>query len=169
MSFQFGPLEATDDRAAFSCGQPDLDDWFHHRAGQDQRRGVAKIFVARDDHGIAGFYTLSAFSIIVTDLPEAITRKLPRYDTVPAVLIGRFARHERLRGQGFGEVLMADAIDRVLDASDRLAIYAIVVDAKDEKACAFYQSFGFQPMPSRPQRLFLPLGTARAASAAAAP
>jgi predicted N-acetyltransferase YhbS len=159
LPLQFGPLEASDDRAAFSCGRPELDDWFRQRAGQDQRRQVSQVFVCRDEHGVAGYYTLSAFSIITDDLPGAITKKLPRYDTVPAVLLGRLARHERLRGTGLGELLMADAIERVIQASQNVAMYAIVVDAKDDKAATFYKSLGFQPFPSRANRLFLPLAT----------
>lgn len=161
MPIQFGPLDDEDDRAAFSCGEPALDDWFRNRAGQDQRRRVAQVFVARDDKlGIVGFYSLSAFSIVTHDLPEEIARKLPRYGVIPAVLIGRFARDVRVRGKGVGELLVADAFERILDTSRQVAIYAIIVDAKDEKASAFYQTFGFQPLPLHPLRLFLPLATA---------
>ncbi|MEX2050103.1 MAG: GNAT family N-acetyltransferase [Steroidobacteraceae bacterium] len=164
MPIQFGPLDDKDDRAAFSCGEPALDDWFRNRAGQDRRRRVAQIFVARDDQlGIVGFYSLSAFSIVASDLPTEITRKLPRYDTIPAVLIGRFAGDVRVRGQGIGELLMADAIDRIISTSDQLGIYAIFVDAKNADLAAYYQSFGFQALPSRPLRLFLPLATAHMA------
>ena len=161
MPIQFGPLDDKDDRAAFSCNEPALDGWFRNRAGQDQHRGVAQVFVARDDQlGIVGFYSLSAFSIVANDLPERIARKLPRYDTVPAILIGRLARDVRVHGKGVGELLMADAIARILSTSHQVGIYAIIVDAKDEKVSAFYQTFGFQPLPLHPLRLFLPLATA---------
>lgn len=164
MPIQFGPLDDKDDRAAFSCGQPDLDDWFHRRAGQDDERNIARVFVARDEHGIVGFYSLSVFTLAADQLPEKIARKLPRYGEIPAVLLGRFARHTRMRGLGVGELLMADVIKRVLQWNHEVAIYAIVTDAKDEKLSEFYQSFGFQPLPSRPLRLFLPLATAQKAS-----
>lgn len=161
MPIQFGPLDDKDDRAAFSCGEAALDDWFRNRAGQDQRRHIAQVFVARDDQlSIVGFYSLSAFSIVASDLPAEITCKLPRYDTIPAVLIGRFARDVRVRGRGVGELLMADAIERIIGTSRQLGIYAIFVDAKNERVAEFYQTFGFQPLPLHPLRLFLPLATA---------
>jgi GNAT superfamily N-acetyltransferase len=144
------------DRSSFSCGQPTLDDWFHRRAGQDERRGVARVFVAVDDTlGIVGFYSLSAFTLALESVPDDIARKLPRYDAIPAALIGRLARDQRVRGQGMGELLLADAVRRVLGAAQSIAVFAIVVDAKDEAAAAFYRSFGFLPLPNQPRRLFM--------------
>jgi GNAT superfamily N-acetyltransferase len=95
-------------------------------------------------------------------LPEAIARKLPRYEAIPAALIGRLARDERVRGQGVGELLLADAIRRGLGAGRSIAVFAIVVVAKDDDAVAFYRRSGFQPFLSRPMRLFLPAKTAAA-------
>jgi GNAT superfamily N-acetyltransferase len=165
---QIRPLDVGDDRAAFSCGAPPLDDWFHTRAGQDQRRNVARVFVAVDDqYGIVGFYSLSTLSIVSGELPETLARKLPRYGEVPAILIGRLARDVRVRGRGIGELLLADAIARILDISREIGIYVIVVDAKDAAASDFYKSFGFQPFPSIPMRLFLPVSTAHASQIAA--
>lgn len=155
------PLGARHDRSAFSCGQPDLDDWFRHRARQDDKRNVARVFVAVDDDlGVIGFYSLSAFTLSIHDLPPEIARKLPRYDAIPAALIGRLARDGRARGQGLGELLLADAIRRVLGADRSLAVFVIVVDAKDDRAVQFYKAFGFQAFPLRPKRLFLPTATA---------
>ena len=161
MPIQFGPLDKNENRAAFSCDEPALNDWFHHRAGQDQRRGVAQVFVARDeDLGIVGFYSLSAYSIEANDLPEPIARKLPRYNTIPAALIGRLARDVRVSGRRVGEQLLVDAIERVIGTSHQLGIYAIIVDAKTETIAEFYQTYGFQRFPSRPLRLYLPIATA---------
>ena len=153
-------------RAAFSCGQPALDDWFRRRASQDAKRNVARVFVAVDDDlGVIGFYSLSSFALSIRDLPEEIARKLPRYDAIPAARIGRLARDERARGRGVGELLLADAIRRVLRAGRSIAVFAIVVDAKDERAVDFYTAFGFRRFPLQPHRLFFPTATAVAALA----
>lgn len=161
MGLVIEPLASRHDRAAFSCGEPALDEWFHRRAGQDERRDVARVFVAVDDaFGVVGFYSLSAFTLALADLPDDLARKLPRYDVIPAALIGRLARDERVRGQGVGELLLADAGRRILSASRALAVFAIVVDAKNERAIEFYKAFGFQPFLTRPNRLFLPAATA---------
>jgi ribosomal protein S18 acetylase RimI-like enzyme len=148
----------------FSCGELNLDDWFVHRAGQDTRRDLAQVFVAVDEKlGVVGFYSLGAFSLALDDLPEELGRKLPRYGAIPAALIGRLARDLRVRGQRLGDILLADAIGRVLAAKQQLAVYAIVVDAKNERAQLFYRAFGFTQLPSRPDRLFLLTSTAERA------
>ena len=149
------------DRAAFSCGVASLDDWFRLRAGQDEKRNVARVFVAIDDQGgIVGFYSLSSFTLTIADLPPDYAKRLPRYDAIPAALVGRLARDEKVRGEGIGELLLADAVRRVIGAARSLAIFAIVVEATDENAAAFYRDFGFMPFPNRPLRLFMPASEA---------
>ena len=160
----FEPLNKKHDRAAFRCGQPTLDAWFQKRAGQDERRNLARVFVAIDDHSeIVGFYSLSAFTLSLDEVPDGLAAKLPRYDRLPAALIGRLARHERCHGQGVGELLIADALNRIVSVGRDVAVYAVVVDAKDLEASKFYQSFGFIPFPLHPQRLFLLASTAETA------
>jgi predicted GNAT family N-acyltransferase len=100
------------------------------------------------------------FTLALEDLPPELAGKLPRYRALPAALIGRLARHVRARGQGVGELLLADAVTRVLGAAQSVAAFAIVVDAKDNAAIAFYRTFGFVQFPSTPNRLFLLAQTA---------
>jgi GNAT superfamily N-acetyltransferase len=158
------PLARHHDREAFSSGSPELDAWFRRRASQDEKRNVARVFVAVEaGFGVVGFYSLGSFAFDMADLPPDLARKLPRYGAVPAALIGRLGRDIRMRGKGLGEFLLADAVKRVLGAAASLAIHAIVVDAKDERAADFYRGFGFQPFPSRPRRLFLPVASATTA------
>jgi ribosomal protein S18 acetylase RimI-like enzyme len=150
------PLGKQHDRSKFACGEAELDDWFRRRAGQDERRNIARVFVAVDSElGVVGFYSLSSFKLDVDDLSEEIARKLPRYDGIPAALIGRLARDIRVRGKGVGELLVADAVRRILSAAQSLAVFAIMVDAKNERAATFYESLGFRRFPLRSNRLFL--------------
>jgi GNAT superfamily N-acetyltransferase len=167
----FEPLHRRHARAAFCSGEPALDDWFRKRASQDQKRDLARVFLAIDrarGEAVVGFYSLSALTLSLDSLPDKLARKLPRYDAILASLIGRLARDQSVRGQGAGELLLADATKRVLPATESIAVYAIVVAAKNASASAFYRSFGFLPFPDSPQRLFLLTETARAALAAAA-
>lgn len=158
------PLGRHHDRSRFSCGEAELDDWFRRRAGQDERRNIARVFVAVDSElGIVGFYSLSSFRLDFADLPEEIARKLPRYDGIPAALIGRLARDTRVRGKGVGDLLVADAVRRILSAARSLAVFTIMVDAKDERAATFYERLGFRRFPLRPNRLFMLASSAAAA------
>ena len=156
----FAPLGPEHDRSAFSCGEPALDDYLRRRATQDIRRQVARAFVALDlaPGAIAGYYTLSAASFAREQLPEAVARRLPRYP-VPAAILGRLAVDQRYQGRGLGELMLADAIKRVLRASDTLAVHAIIVDAKNDRAKAFYERYGFVAFVDAPNRLYLPLDT----------
>lgn len=168
MALRFELLTRQHDRGEFTSGVSAIDEWFRTRALQDQKRRVAQVFVACDDHGIAGFYSLSMFTLSLETLPEKLAHKLPRYQAIPAALIGRLARHQRSRGSGLGDLLVADAVKRVLAAAESVAAWAIVVDAKDDGGCLFYESLGFIALPSRPNRLFLLAETALAALEAAA-
>ncbi|MGH8865202.1 MAG: GNAT family N-acetyltransferase [Burkholderiales bacterium] len=165
MAIVFEALGKQHDRSKFSCGQAELDDWFRRRAGQDERRNVARVFVAVDsDLGVVGFHSLGAFKLDLDVLPEEIARKLPRYENgLPAALIGRLARDLRVHGKGVGALLVADAMRRILGASQTLGVLAIVVDAKNERAATFYEGFGFRRFPQRPNRLFLLASSATAA------
>lgn len=166
MADDFPPFAVTPlgkrDRDGFRSGEPEIDDWFHRRAGQDQRRDVARVFVAMDGEHIAGFYSLSAFSIRLSSMPEVLAAKLPRYGKIPAALIGRLARDERYRGRNIGALLLADAVRRTLNAAQDMAVHAIVVEAKNEGAVTFYRSFGFTPFVLHPSRLFLTTAAAAA-------
>ena len=165
---RFEVLNAAHDREGFASGTPALDDWFRTRAGQDQRRRIAQVFVALRDDRIVGFYSLSMFTLGLDSIPPALMKKLPKYDSIPAALMGRPARAESEQGTGLGGLLLADAIQRVLSATRSVAVFAIVVDAKDDRGKHFYEGHGFIPLPTRPRRLFLFTQTAAAALAAAA-
>lgn len=156
------PLGRRHDRAAFSCGKPALDRYLKNQAGQDARRHIAAPFVLVGTAGgriLLGYYTLSAFGIDLGDLPEDVAKKLPQYPIVPATLLGRLAVDRRYRGQGFGEVLLMDALHRSLTQSSEIAAAAVLVDAMDDEAWRFYRHFDFIPFPERRDRLFLPIKT----------
>ena len=161
MAVAFEPLGAEHDRSAFTCGEPALDDYLRRRATQDVRRRVARAFVAVDRVSgmLAGYYTLSAASFSRQQLPEADAKRLPHYP-VPAAILGRLAIDQRYQGRGLGELALADAIKRVLYASETVAVHAIVVDAMNDRARTFYERFGFVAFKDAPNRLYLPLDVA---------
>ena len=160
--YRIAPLDPDRERSGFHCGVEALDRYFRDQVTQDIRRRITSCFVALDEQArIAGFYTLAATSVLLADLPEVIARKLPRYPTVPAIRMGRLAVDEAARGKGLGGALLADALSR--SVGSEIAGFALVVDAKDDEAAAFYLHHGFVPLADQPRTLFLPVATARAA------
>lgn len=156
--FQLAPLDAAHDRAGFSSDSEPLDRYLREQVTQDIRRRVAACFVALADRSrIAGYYTLASAGLLLADLPSSISKKLPRYPTVPAVRMGRLAVDQAFKGLGLGAALLADALDRA--ARSEIAAFALMVDAKDEVAAAFYRYHGFIALPDSPAALFLPLAT----------
>jgi GNAT superfamily N-acetyltransferase len=157
--FILTPLGPEHDRAAFSCGVPTLDRYLREQAGQDARRNVACTFVLieRATGRIAGYYTLAAYSILLTDLPDALAKRLPPYGRVPAILLGRLAldQDDRYRGRGLGGDLLNRALMHARTLSGEIGAYAVVVEALDERAAAFYRHHGFLPFPDQPLRLFI--------------
>jgi GNAT superfamily N-acetyltransferase len=147
------------DRQAFSCGRPELDEYLRERAGQDARRKIAAPFVGvvAGTNVVVGYYTLSALSVMVEELPLRIAKRLPPHQGVPVTLLGRLAVDRHEQGRGVGEPLLADALARSLKGSAEVASWAVVVDAIDERARAFYQHFEFGAFPDRPRRLFMPM------------
>ena len=161
MSFVIEPLQRRHDRSQFACGSDALDSYIRTQASQDMRRRVARVFAALPSGSdrLAGFYTLGAGSVERTCLPPELAKRLPRYP-VPVARIGRLAVDFAWAGQGLGTALLADAFKRIIRASDALAVYAVIVDAKDERAQQFYERFGFQPLPGTELCLFYPLSEA---------
>ena len=157
------PLGSGHDRSAFHCGEEALDRYFQMQATQDIRRRIANCFVAVEIVGsqVAAFYTLSAASIPLVDLPPEETKRLPRYPTLPAVRIGRLSVDERFQGRGLGAALLMNAADRAVRSD--AAAFALLVDAKNDQAVAFYERYGFRTLATHPRTLFLPLATARKA------
>jgi ribosomal protein S18 acetylase RimI-like enzyme len=157
---RFEPLGPAHDRAAFSCGVEALDNYLRKRAAQDAKKRVALAFVLTPDgRAVAGYYTLSQYAVELDTIPDALAAKLPKYPFVPATLIGRLAVSSEYRGQGLGELLLMDAVNRCLSGSKQVASAAVIVDAKDDRAAAFYKKYGFIELPKMPRRLFLPMAT----------
>lgn len=124
-------------------------------------RSIAAVFVLCESgtRTIMGYYTLSAYGLVPTGLPPHVAKKLPRYDRLPATLLGRLAVDERFGGQGVGRLLLFDALQRSFTQTTQIGSLAVIVDATDEKARAFYEHFGFQLLADHPNRLFIPMKT----------
>lgn len=148
-------------RDGFTSGSEPLDRYFREQLSQDIKRRVTSAFVALSivSGMTVGYYTLASASVDLSDLPEAVRKKLPRYPTVPAVRMGRLAVHSDVQGQGIGALLLVDGLKRAYRSE--VASYALLVDAKNEKAADYYRRFNFTAFEKDPLLLFLPLATVK--------
>ena len=162
VSFSVEVLEVKrHDRAGFDCGVEPLNRYIRTLAAQHRAKGIATTFVLVDDQQpsrIIGYYSLSAASLAFERLTEADRRGLPTYP-VPAVRIGRLAISLAGRNQGLGELLLQNAIKRILHARDTLGVHVVVAEAKNAAAEGFYRKYGFRLCDPESRQLYLPLGT----------
>ena len=155
------PLGNQHDRTQFDCSVSILNDYLAKYAKQDVKRKASAVFVLvnrADPKRVIGFYTLCATSVLLSELPEELTKKLPRYPEIPAILVGRLARD--IHFPGVGGWLLSDAIARCVRVASDIAASLIVVDSKGDAATRFYEKFGFLSLPKLDGRLFLPMQTA---------
>jgi hypothetical protein len=149
------------DRSKFDCGVSALNAYLSQQARQDAEKHVAAPFVLVEPPSAAvlGYYTLSASTVGVGEIAPELAKKLPRYPELPVTLIGRLAIDVQVRNRGVGAYLLMDALHRSLCHADEIAAMAVVVDAKDDAAAAFYRRFDCRPLQSRPRRLYLAMRT----------
>ena len=145
-------LVATDSTAQFDCGAASLNDWLRNRALKNEQTGASRTFVSisSDDNMVAGYYCLSASSLLLDDAPGGVRRNMP--DPIPVILIGRLAVDRRFAGQGLGASLLQHAMLKGLEASRIIGARAFIVDAIDDAAESFYGRFGFTRMPPSSKR-----------------
>lgn len=134
-----------------------LDVYFARQVTQDVRRRASACYVAVEASTgkVAGYYTLAAGGVPSTDLPEALTKRLPRYPSVPVARVGRLAVDKAFHGRKLGGALLADAGIRAMRSE--VAVFALVVDAKDDAAEAFYRHHGFERFGTQARRLIVSL------------
>ena len=153
-------LRGRHDRSRFDCGSPALNEWLSRFARQHQAKDISQTFVAVEVGApgrILGFYALSACEVVTENLPKDLASKLPR--RTPAIRLGRLAVDISVQGQGLGELLLMDAIRRSCGVRENVGVFALFVDAKDEKAATFYARYGFVTLPDMPRTMVLPLAS----------
>ena len=156
-AFRLQVLGASHARDGFACGVEALDVYFARQVTQDVRRRASACYAAvqAKTDKVAGYYTLAAGGVPLTDLPEALTKRLPRYPSVPVARVGRLAVDKTFQGKKLGGALIADAAIRAMRSE--VAVFALVVDAKDDAAEAFYLHHGFERFGTKARQLIVSL------------
>ncbi len=156
------PLSVEHNLAAFSCGEPSLDNWLRQRALKNEALGASRTYVVcagPNFTDIAGYYSLAVGSIEQQFTPGAIRRNMPQ--PIPVMLLARLAVERRYAGHGIGTGMLQDALLRTLQAADIAGIRAMLVHALSDRAATFYRARGFVPSPFDPRVLFLGLNFVR--------
>ncbi|CAN5343310.1 hypothetical protein BH23VER1_BH23VER1_28130 [soil metagenome] len=141
------PFSKDFDRRHFQSGEPALDRYLQVQVSQDLRANIAACYILHEQGSkeTMGYYTLSAFSIMLTNIPSDQAKKLPRYPHVPVTLLGRLAVSRDLQGKGWGKMLVIDALRKAATARSSIGSWAVVVDPLNASAAHFYSKFGFRP------------------------
>jgi GNAT superfamily N-acetyltransferase len=149
-------------RSGFDCGVSLLNDWLETKAGQFEKKDLARayVLVTAGEATVKGYYALSSHTVSFETLPEGQTKGLPQID-LPVVLIGRLAVDRSVQGQQLGEYLLIDALRRAEYLANKVGIRAVEVHAIHDAARRFYEKYGFLSLQDDPQHLFLPMHVVR--------
>jgi len=155
-------LSAVHDRSTRECGNESLDEFLKKYAGQNQRLGMSQTYVAVQvgSNHVEGYYTISSGSVEFANIPEELRKGVPRYP-IPVAHLGRLAVAKIAQGRGLGQLLLLDAMERIVRAADSIGIHAIEVWAKDAAARSFYTKYGFIPLSDGALHLYISLKTVR--------
>ena len=147
------------DRKNFDCGSADLNEYLRRYARQNHESGGAKTFVAvtsTHSNTILGYYTISPGAIEFAKVPATVTKGLGQYE-VPVFRLGRLAVSLTVQGGGLGGELLLAAGKRALSVAVEVGGVALAIDAKSERAAAWYERFGAMRLLDDPMKLILPL------------
>lgn len=144
------------DRSEFDCGVGELNVYLQKYANQHQRKGVGRTYVAteQNDERVLGYYTISANAVDFDTISENLARH-----PIPVALIGRLAVDISARGRGLGENLLLHGLRSAQRVAEIAGVYAVVVDALDQKAKSFYLKYGFKELADDHLHLYLPMRT----------
>lgn len=157
------------DRTAFSCGVEQVDNFFKKTANKLSKADNTRIYVIITERGaVIGFYALNAHAIDYQDLPQKFARTRPSHGSIPAAFLSMIGIDRRYAGKGYGGDLLVDALIRIATAAESIGIAVVILDVLDDgnaelvaRRQALYAKYGFQPLPSNPLRMFLPVASIR--------
>ena len=147
------PLTAAHDASDFACGKPALDHWLKTRALSNQEKGFTAVVVVHEEGRIIGYYGLAPTAVVPDVLPRSIRSGQPP-DPVPCLLLGQLATDPRWAGRGIGTGLLKDALERCVTAATLIGGRALMVNAIDDDAAAFWRKRGFIRSKDNPLVLF---------------
>ena len=161
-AFVIDKLDRGHDVSAFDCGNPALNVWLQRYAWTNQHGDSARTYVALEGDRVSGYCALTTGSVHKHESPLRIAKGLANH-SIGIVLLARLAVDRTQQGRGLGKALLFDALTRIAEAADIVAVRAVMVHAIDEAARRFYAHFGFELSPLDPFQLMLLLKDVRRA------
>ncbi len=157
------------DRAAFSCGVEQVDNYFQKTANKLAKADNVRLYVMVDPAGtVIGFYALNAHAVHFMELPAKFARTRPSHGNIPSAYISMIGRDQKFRGGGYGGDLLVDALRRIAVAADAIGVAVVMLDVLDcgdpdrvARRKALYESYGFQSLASNPLRMFMAVSLVR--------
>lgn len=147
------PLTAAHEFSEFTCGKPTLDRWLKTRALHNQEKGFTAVIVVHEAGRVVGYYGLAPTAVVPDVVPRAIRTGQPP-DPVPCLLLGQLATDSAWTGRGIGTGLLKHALERCVTAAGLIGGRALLVNAVDAEAGAFWRRRGFVPSKDDPLILF---------------
>ena len=146
------PLNEAHDLSQFACGKASLDNWLRTRALSNQKKGFTAVMVVHEAGRVVGYYGLAPTAVVPARLPRSIrTGQSP--DPLPCLLLGQLATDQEWRGQGIGTGLLKHALQRCVQGASLIGGRALIVNAVDDEAAAFWLRRGFLPSKDDPMVL----------------
>ncbi len=165
-AYEFVELDkAIHDRASFDCGEAEINVFIQTQAAKHMKAGISKTMLlplsaplSNDKYPICAFYTIAPSSIIRDTLPEALSKKLPRYP-VPVFLLAQIAVHLKYHDQGLGKITLVKALEYLWKINSRMRAFAVIVDCLNKNAEQFYLKYGFKTLCDNNgrTRMFIPM------------
>ena len=159
MSLTFQPIHKDHNRKAFNCQSDALNTFLRQTARQNETRGITRTFVLVDDDNpsvILGFFTLVFCQL---DAPEGspLHQKYPH--ALSGLKLARFAVDQQHENKGYGALMIVHAAHKTVAAHSEVApLLGLFADAKDDRAKAYYEGYGFRPIADdSPSDLWLPI------------
>src|SRR5436853_7726850 len=154
-------IEALDrakhDRKSFTCGDDRLDNFLKNTAGRQQKEDLTRVNVSCLDESVVviGYYALNNHSIDASALPEPDRKKLPSYESIPAIYLSKVGVQRELQGHGLGQHLVGHAFKRCIEIANLSGAYFVVLDALNEDAARLYRRLGFVDLPGHKERMLI--------------
>ena len=140
MTLKLTLIQKRHDRKNFDCGYKELNDFLAHSARGSNDKRMTRTYVLEDPDSpntVMGYVTLTFTNIEIP--PECGPGKKLK-SPAPALLLAKMGVSKNYQGHGYGQDLLTFALKQASETSNQVGGVGLVIDAKDQKAKAFYMS-----------------------------